>query len=93
MAYKAGSPLRGQIHSETSIVSGVWQTYRQELTGRFLSGGGITGPEGMDLAYHDMREFNKKIDTLTGTFGHQEGTFIKPFDAGFSYTGSNTLIT
>mgnify|MGYP003155326782 CR=1 FL=1 len=92
MAYQAGIPIRQQIHSETATGSGVWQDYRAELTGRFLSGSGITGYQGVDLAYHDMREFNRQVDTMTGLW-NTTGLFLAPFNAGYSYTGDTKFVT
>jgi len=91
MAYIAGVPIRDSIHTDFSTGSGVWQEYRQVLTGQFISGGGaISGRYGEFTK--DIQEYNRKVDTLTGQWGHT-GLFLTPQSAGFRYTGTGDFNT
>ena len=90
MAYIDGIPIRDSIHTDSSIVSGEWRAYRNILTGQFISGGGFaaTGDRYTEFT-NDIREYNRKIDTLTGHWAHTSSDlFINPKDAGLKYTGT-----
>jgi len=82
MAFVTGIPIRDSIHTDFSTGSGDWNTYRGELTGQFTNNSDRYGE-----FTNDIREYNRKIDTLTGHWGHT-GLFLTPHDAGFRYTGT-----
>ena len=86
MAFITGIPIRNSIHTDLSTDSGDWNTYRGQLTGQFISGGGANTNRYGEFT-NDIREYNRKIDTLTGHWGHT-GLFLTPHDAGFRYTGT-----
>ena len=86
MAYIDGIPIRDSIHTDSSIVSGEWIAYRNILTGQFISGGGASSNRYGEFT-NDIREYNKKINTLTGHWD-QTGLFLTPHNAGFKYTGT-----
>ena len=98
MAYIDGIPLRDSIHTDFSTGSGVWQEYRRVLTGTLVSGGGTnllvtpdTGERYTEFT-QDIQEYNRKVNTLTGQWGHT-GLFLTPQDAGFRYTGTGKFNT
>jgi|TARA_R100000084_G_C4592940_1_gene119367 hypothetical protein len=91
MAYITGIPIRDSMHPETSTDSGVWQDYRKILTGEFVSGDGATTNRYGEFA-SDIREYNRKIDSLTGFWGHT-GLFLTPMDEGFRYEGDGDFGT
>ena len=90
MAYIDGIPIRDSIHTDSTISSGDWREYRDILTGQFISGGGFgaTGDRYTEFT-NDIREYNRKIDTLTGNGGNiSSDLFLNPKDAGLKYTGT-----
>tara|TARA_Y100000004_G_scaffold180268_1_gene224707 strand:+ start:220 stop:501 length:282 start_codon:yes stop_codon:yes gene_type:complete len=91
MAYIDGIPIRDSIHTDFSVASGDWQQYRSILTGQFISGSGIHEGRYGEFT-DDIKEYNRKIDTLTGHWGHT-GLFLTPNDAGFRYTGTGKFNT
>tara|TARA_R100001082_G_scaffold54453_1_gene29779 strand:+ start:27237 stop:27524 length:288 start_codon:yes stop_codon:yes gene_type:complete len=93
MAYITGIHIRDSIHTDFATGSGVWQKYRSVLTGEFISGGGAgaTGDRYAEFT-QDIQEYNRKISTLTGQWGHT-GLFLTPQDAGFRYTGTGKFNT
>ena len=93
MAYITGIPIRDSIHTDFATGSGVWQKYRSVLTGEFISGGGFgaTGDRYAEFT-QDIQEYNRKINTLTGQWGHT-GLFLEPYNVGFRYTGTGIFRT
>lgn len=71
--------LQSEIHSEFSSDSGIWQDYRNQITGFYSE---IPKSE---LDMHVSREFNRKIQVF---FGIDSALILSPFNAGFSYVGS-----
>jgi hypothetical protein len=77
--------LQADIHSNYSIVSGDWVSYRTQITGLYsatgynASGNATFG----DFSDHLIREFNTKVIEL----GMPTGILIKPYDAGYRLTG------
>jgi len=88
MAYIDGIPIRDSIHTDFSTGSGIWVEYREILTGQFLSG----DSERYSEFTQDIQEYNRKVDTLTGQWGHT-GLFLNPKNAGFRYTGTGKFNT
>ena len=91
MAFITGIPIRNSIHTDLSTESGDWQNYRNILTGQFYSGGGVNTGRYQEFT-QDIQEYNRKIDTLTGRWGHT-GLFLDPYNAGFRYTGTGNFRT
>ena len=94
MAYIAGIPIRDSIHTDFSTGISTWAAYRSVLTGEFVSGGGaLSGRYGEFTK--DIQEYNRKADTLTGAWGDRNdtGMFLRPFNAGFRYTGTGDFVT
>jgi hypothetical protein len=81
--------LLGEIHATTGIASGDWRNFREEVTGMYLLSGGISG-QGEWYANHLIREFNRKVDVLSGQWvgASVTGLVIDPYDAGFRYEGT-----
>jgi hypothetical protein len=81
--------LLGEIHSSTGVLSGDWRTYREEVTGMYLLSGGL-GASSEWYANHLIREYNQKVDTLSGSWAPASvtGLMIEPYDAGFRYEGT-----
>ena len=71
--------LQSEIHSEFSASSGIWQGYRDQITGFYNE---IPKSE---LDMHVSREFNRKVQVF---FGIDSMLMLSPFNAGFSYVGS-----
>jgi hypothetical protein len=69
-----------EIHSDFTTTSGVWITYRAEITGFYNTYNRV------DLDDHVVREFNKKIRDL----GQPESLYIAPYDGGLRYIGNGT---
>ena len=91
MAYIDGIPIRDSIHTDFSTGSGIWVEYREILTGQFISGGGSNSGRYSEFT-QDIQEYNRKVDTLTGQWGHT-GLFLNPKNAGFRYTGTGKFNT
>ena len=74
--------LQSQIHSDYSNESSVWESYRTGISDLYSS-----AYRKDDYNSHLIREYNKKIDRLN----QLTGLFITPFDAGYSFIGSEIL--
>ena len=92
--------LKDRIHTSTSTGSGVWASFRSEVTGIYITGGGTgvaesAGVNYTDYSNHLIREYNKqadiRIDSWTGRAIQTTGLHISPFDAGFRYTGTGNF--
>lgn len=84
MAFITGIPIRNSIHTEESTSVADWGKYRSELTGLYITGEG-TGAMYEQYAAQDFREYNKKIHDL-GLNEFNSDLYLRPFDAGFTYT-------
>jgi len=97
MAFITGIPIRDSIHSDFSTGSGVWLEYRRNLTGLYLSGvadgtvDNYTGSRYHEFADHDFREFNRKVNMLSGLW-NTTGVMLDPYDGGFRYTGAGSFV-
>ena len=91
MAYITGIPIRDSIHPDFATGSGVWQEYRSILTGEFVSGGGALSGRYQEFT-DDIREYNRKINWLSGQWG-DTGLFLEPYNEGFRYTGTGNFRT
>jgi hypothetical protein len=92
--------LKDRIHTSTSTSSGDWASFRSEVTGMYITGGGTGAAASLGVNYTDysnhlIREYNKqidiRIDSWTGTAVQTTGLPISPFDAGFRYTGTGNF--
>jgi len=72
--------LRSQIHASFETGTDAWQSYRDNVTGLFISNSGANQSDYRD---HLIREFNRKINDLN----QPTGLFIRPYDNGFRFTG------
>jgi hypothetical protein len=81
--------LLGEIHPSYASGSGTWSGWRHDITGMYLLSGGISG-QGEWYANHLIREYNRKVDTLSGSWvgASVTGLMIDPYDAGFRYEGT-----
>ena len=79
--------LQADIHSNFSIVSGDWISYRAQITGLYSSTGYAASGNSTfgDFSDHLLREYNGKIIEL----GMPTGLIIQPYDAGYRLTGIN----
>jgi hypothetical protein len=71
---------QSEIHSDFSATSGVWVSYRAEVTGFYDD-----YPDS-ELNDHISREFNKKIRDLN----QGSSLYISPYDAGLRYIGDGS---
>ena len=79
--------LQDEIHTGFSTGSGVWSGYHAQITGGYLTSG--TSGNYVDWDDHVMREYNRKIHSLSGLWGTANtGLMLEPNDAGFRYTGT-----
>jgi hypothetical protein len=77
--------LQADIHSNYSIVSGDWSSYKTQITGLYSATGYAASGNATfgDFSDHLVREYNHKIERL----GMPTGLFIRPYDAGYRLTG------
>ena len=71
--------LKSEIHSNFETGTATWQSYRDNVTGLFISNSGTNQSDYRD---HLIREFNRKINNLN----QPTGLFIRPYDDGFRFT-------
>ena len=78
--------LLGEIHPSYATGSGTWSGWRHEITGLYL----LSGASSEWYANHLIREYNRKVDTLSGNWAGASvtGLMIDPYDAGFRYEGT-----
>ena len=74
--------LKSEIHSNFETGVAAWQSYRDNVTGLFISNSGTNQSDYRD---HLIREFNRKINDLN----QPTGLFIRPYDDGFRFTGDS----
>tara|TARA_Y100001951_G_C11285421_1_gene268358 strand:+ start:42 stop:404 length:363 start_codon:yes stop_codon:yes gene_type:complete len=79
--------LLSEMHSSTSVDSGVWADFRAEATGMYLLSGSVEYN-----SQHVIREYNRNVFTLesswTGDAIATTGLLLRPFNDGFSYIGT-----
>jgi hypothetical protein len=80
--------LLGEIHASFATGSGAWSGYRADITGLYLLSG-VAGEQEW-YANHLIREYNRKVDTISGNWAGASvtGLMIDPYDAGFRYEGT-----
>jgi hypothetical protein len=76
--------LQSQIHSNYSIESGVWTSYKTGIESMYQAASSKA-----DFNNHLIREYNRKIDTLN----QPPVLFMSPYDAGFRYAPYSETIS
>ena len=76
--------LQSQIHSDYSIDSAIWASYKTGIESMYESASSKA-----DFDNHLIREYNRKIDALN----QPSVLFMSPYDAGFRYAPYSEIIS